>query len=79
MIHTTSVSSSVIRRIGYDKEAKTLHVEMHSGKVYDYPNVSEADHVAFVRAKSIGSHFAKFIQPKHGKVAQLRRGGSPWK
>jgi hypothetical protein len=59
----TPVQSSSINAIGYDPKSRTLHVEFASGRTYEYKGVEPHEHEALVSAKSIGSHFSKFIRP----------------
>jgi hypothetical protein len=61
----TPVSSSSIDAIGYDPEARTLHVRFASGHTYSYAGVEPEDHHALTAAKSIGAHFAKHIRPTY--------------
>lgn len=58
------VNSKAIAAIGHDAETNTLHVQFHSGGTYQYPDVSAAEHAAFVNAPSIGAHFSSHILRK---------------
>ncbi len=51
------VTSSNIAAVGYDKDAKELHVQFKSGATHIYSNVSPEQHDAMVKAESVGSHF----------------------
>lgn len=70
-IDYTDVESSSVRRIAYDPQSKTLHIEYRNGGVYAYHNVLEKHYTALMNAKSIGSHIAKHVKPnhKHSKIS----------
>lgn len=53
-MNRTSVSSTNIRSIGYDRQSATLEVEFFSGDVYQYFNVSEDFYRQFLNASSHG-------------------------
>ena len=48
------VASSNVASIGYDPGSQTLEVEFHSGRVYQYLDVPEHVHQAFMGAESKG-------------------------
>jgi len=56
------VTSSQIESVGYDADAKELHVRFHRGGHYAYPETPPEDHAALIGAKSVGSHFIKNIK-----------------
>lgn len=56
------VASSNIAAIGYDAARELLRVEFLSGSVYQYENVTPADHAALMAASSHGSHFSRYIK-----------------
>lgn len=60
----TPVNSSNIKAVDYDPITKTLTIEFHSGGMYDYHDVTEAEHGHLIGAKSIGSHFHQHIKSK---------------
>jgi KTSC domain len=62
------VTSSNITHVGYDKDAKLLHVQFKSGDKWEYSNVSHNAVADLVQAPSIGSHFAKHIKTSHPGV-----------
>ncbi len=62
-IKMTPVKSSNIQAIGYDAVNKELHVQFTSGKTYAYYGVTPKQHGEFLRAYTIGSHFARHIRP----------------
>jgi len=53
--------SRIVSCVSYDKEAKEMTVHLHGGKVYTYPNVTPAEHGAFVNSPSLGRHFAAVV------------------
>ncbi|HLA95700.1 MAG TPA: KTSC domain-containing protein [Pyrinomonadaceae bacterium] len=59
------VSSSSIRSVGYDAENRILEIELRGGGVYQYFQVPESEYKAFVKAASIGRHYAKTIKPAY--------------
>ncbi len=71
------VKSSQLLSVGHDPETSTLEVEFHPtrkqaadsqlGSVYQYANVSAADHAALVGAESVGSHFIQVIKKQPEK------------
>lgn len=63
-ITLNDVKSSQVKNIGYDPETNTLAVSFTrgAGAVYHYPNVSQDDYEAFIKAESIGIHFGKHIK-----------------
>jgi len=58
------VSSSHITGIDYDKNTRTLKVTFKNGSEYHYPNHSEQQYKALLKANSVGEHFHNHI---HGK------------
>ncbi len=64
-IPMAQVDSSQVSCIGHCPDTNTLAVQFKhgGGHIYHYPNVSAEQHLAFVKAESIGSHFGKHIKP----------------
>lgn len=58
------VESSNIHSVGYDAATKTLRVRFHSGRSYEYPNVSAEQHAALMNAESKGQHFHRDLRRK---------------
>lgn len=74
-----AVDSSAVHSIGHGPDG--LEVQFHTqdcarkkenkpcscggGAVYQYPNVTEDEHRALMKSKSIGAHFASVLQRKH--------------
>src|SRR5262245_48693054 len=63
-----SVSSSVLRAIGYDSSSMTLEVEFTSGDVYQYSLVPEEQYLALMDADSKGTYFNAFIRDRYRGV-----------
>jgi hypothetical protein len=59
------VKSSMISAIGYDEEARTLHVQFPGGRRYEYGGVSPTKHKEFLGAQSVGKHFIEHIRGQH--------------
>lgn len=57
-----SVTSSNIASIGYDADSQTLEVEFLNGGVYQYFDVPQHVHQAFMNADSHGQYLAKNIK-----------------
>lgn len=64
------VESSNIDKIGYSGQDRKMFIRFKSGGVYQYDDVPEVAHKAFMAAPSKGSHFrAAFAgKYKHTKV-----------
>lgn len=58
----TSVSSSNLRSVGYDRSTQTLEIEFNSGSVYQYYNVPESVYNGLMNASSHGQYFAQNIR-----------------
>jgi XTP/dITP diphosphohydrolase len=58
------VDSSDIVSVGYDAPSRTLEIEFHGGRVYQYRNVDPDIHDQLLRADSHGQYFDTFI---HGR------------
>lgn len=64
------VQSSAIDAIGYDLPTKTMRVQFANGRVHDFPDTEENEHVSLVKAESIGRHFNKHIRGrKHTRIS----------
>jgi hypothetical protein len=57
------VSSKSIASVGYDAEARTLEVEFHTGRLYQYIGVPPRVHEELVHADSVGAYFNANIRP----------------
>jgi len=64
-----AVSSSAIKSVGYDPQAKKLHVEFQGhndvpGKVAEYDGVSADQHRRLMASESKGQFFHRHIRTK---------------
>jgi hypothetical protein len=57
------VSSESIASVGYDAAAKTLEIEFHTGRLYQYMCVPAHVHEELVHAESVGAYFNAKIRP----------------
>jgi len=60
-----TVRSSVIASIGYSPSDKTLEVQFHNGRVYQYKGVPPDEHAALMAAESIGRYFNENIRDRY--------------
>ena len=60
-----TVRSSVIAGIGYTASDKTLEVQFHNGRVYQYKGVPPEQHAALMAAESIGRYFNENIRDRY--------------
>lgn len=58
------VESSDIVSVGYDAQNRTLEIEFHGGRIYQYRNVDADIHAQLMRADSHGEYFNTFV---HGR------------
>lgn len=59
------VSSSNLESVGYDADARELHVKFNNGGHYIYRDVPPEKHRALMSANSKGSHLHAHIKGKH--------------
>lgn len=59
------VSSSQIKSIGYDAEARQLEVEFLNGAVYTYDNVPATVYASITEAESVGKQFTNLVKGKY--------------
>jgi hypothetical protein len=59
------VSSSSIRSIGYDPDAKILEVELQNGGIYQYFQVPRETHDDLINAASIGRYYSKYVRDSY--------------
>jgi len=65
MQRTKIEGSSNIAEIGYDPDSLTLEIKFHNGKLYQYHPIATTGWKAFLKAKSKGNFFWRFI--RHNK------------
>lgn len=61
-MNRTSVSSSNLASVGYDKNIQTLEVEFLHGGIYQYSNVPLSVYEGLIAASSHGSYFDKNVK-----------------
>lgn len=68
-IERQPVTSTTIKSIGYDKDAKLLAVEFKDGSIYHYDGVEKEHHEGLMAAKSAGSYLHQNVKGvyKHSK------------
>lgn len=60
------VTSSNIRRVGYDAENKELHIEFYTNAaIYKYLNVEAEEFNNLLAAESVGRYFHQNIKGKY--------------
>ncbi len=64
------VESSAVKRIGYDKETRTVRVEFAKGAAYEYPNVPPDAYTALRYADSVGVAMRTFTATFKGKKVE---------
>lgn len=58
----TSVDSSNLASVGYDKNTQTLEIEFHHGGVYQYFSVPQSIYEELMAASSHGKYFDQNIK-----------------
>lgn len=61
-MHRERVSSSSIASVGYDEATKTLEIEFHNGRIYQFFDIPPQMAEAFRAAKSTGAYFNKYVR-----------------
>lgn len=57
-----TVSSSNLHSVGYDQETRTLEIEFHGGRIYQYSNVPTQVYEGLMNAGSHGRYFHQRIR-----------------
>jgi hypothetical protein len=66
MTEWVNVSSTAIRRIGYDSTSMRMYIDFEdSDPVYTFCNVPEYVFRAFVRAQSVGQYYHQHIKDRY--------------
>lgn len=66
MINWVSVSSSAIRKIGYDASTSRMYVDFEdSDPYYTFCRVPETVFLDFINASSVGRHYHLFIKDRY--------------
>ena len=71
------VSSRSIASVGYDVAARTLEIEFHTGRLYQYSGVPALVHEELVHADSIGAYFNANIRPIYPHLEVYVRSAGP--
>ncbi len=61
----TSVQSRAIRSVGFEPETRTLEVEFHSGRVYQYLDVAPSLERWLMRSNDKGGLLNRLVIKKH--------------
>jgi hypothetical protein len=61
------VQSRAVRAVGYDREARELELEFHSGRVYRYSEVPESVHEWLLRVSNKGLFIARQISGRYSE------------
>jgi hypothetical protein len=61
----TPVKSTNIASLGYYPASKAMHVQFRSGATHELANVPAPAYAAFLKAPSLGTHFATHIRGKY--------------
>jgi hypothetical protein len=67
-----SVSSSVIRSIGYDEKSSALEIEFIHGAIYRYLNVPRHAYDGLLKAASHGEFFNERIKDAGYRYARVK-------
>ncbi|WP_046173678.1 KTSC domain-containing protein [Domibacillus indicus] len=59
------VSSTHLKRAGYDPFHQILRIEFQDQSIYDYKNVPEYVYRSLMKAKSHGKYHAEFIKERY--------------
>ena len=65
-----AVQSQNLAEVGYCADTMVLEVAFHSGRVYQYFDVSESVYFELMRAESVGKYFNAHIRRAY-RYAQL--------
>lgn len=61
----TPIKSSALKAVGYDPNSRTMRVELHNGRVYDYADVGIDKHAAMMGNQSPGTYWNAKIKGVH--------------
>lgn len=59
------ITSSALKAVGYDPAKRTMRVELHNGRVYDYSDVGAEKHAAMMGNASPGTYWNAKIKGVH--------------
>lgn len=58
----SSVKSTVVKEVGYDKAKELLEVVFQSGDIHQYEKVPHNIFISFMRAPSMGNFYFEYIK-----------------
>ena len=61
-MHREPVASSSIAAVGYDEATRTLEIEFHNGRIYQFFDIPPQMAVALRAAPSHGAYFNKYLR-----------------
>jgi len=61
-VHREPVASSSIAAVGYDAGTRTLEIEFHNGRIYQFFGIAPQMAEALRAAKSTGAYFNKYVR-----------------
>ncbi len=67
-----SVNSSNISSIGYDTRSRTLFIEFHGGRIYQYSDVPPSLYEGLMSASSHGTYFDRNIKRHPDRFTYVR-------
>lgn len=66
MIEWVTVNSTAIRKVGYELETSTMHIDFeNSDPAYTFCNVPESIFRELINAQSIGKYYNLYIKGKY--------------
>jgi hypothetical protein len=71
-MNRTPVSSSNLRSVGYDAEARMLEVEFLNGGLYRYSGVPASVHAGLMSASSLGTYFDRYVKKAGYPFVKIR-------
>ena len=64
ILERLSVTSRILRSVGYDEEKKIMEIEFTSGLVYQFLGVPPKIYADLMHSPEIGKYFSEKIRPK---------------
>tara|TARA_R110002110_G_scaffold41633_2_gene131884 strand:- start:859 stop:1074 length:216 start_codon:yes stop_codon:yes gene_type:complete len=58
----SSVTSSMLSSIGYDKDEEILEIKFANGSLYRYEGVPPNEYYDLIQADSVGKHFTQHVK-----------------
>ena len=66
------IASSSIASVGYDEATKTLELEFHNGRIYQFFNIPPQMAAALKAAPSHGAYFNKYLRNSEYEFTLIR-------